>query len=283
MKKRFTLSRLVLCGIALSLFCSKAAAQVYFGEDFEGAPIATITNNGDATLVLGASPCGKGSRGDVTIFNSTHVDFQALQNQTRYLAVNPESPCGGFYTANLHSDTVNLTAADSLVFSCRYFKSNTLGWGPTSLIITFDNGSATYTLNSEFTAVNTWTNFTIGLPASMQSSAVSMQIIMGGGEGVALDDIQIREFSGVGTEEVSDNLQWQLFPNPASDVLQVSGNSPIQQLALVDMSGRTLRTALSNASGTIILSVADLPAGVYLARAEDEQGHIRYQKLVIGR
>lgn len=177
-------------------------AQIYFQEDFEAIPVTTILNNltGESQLPDGPPACAQGSRGNTADFNSTNVDFQNAQNASYFLGVNAEV-CGGFYNATLITDTVtglDLSAADSLKFSCRYFKSTTLGWGPTTLKIVFDNGATTFTIESEFVTTDSWDNLEVGLPASMISAAVEIIIEnMGGGEGVALDDILIENVCNV--------------------------------------------------------------------------------------
>jgi len=150
---------------------------------------------GEIQLPDGPSACSKGSRGSTAAFNSLNVDFQVTQNASYFLGVNPEAPCAGFYNATLITDTVtglDFSVADSLKFSCRYFKSTTLGWGATTLKIVFDNGTTTFTVEPEFITNDSWDNVDVGLPASMISTGIEIRIEnMGGGEGVALDDILI--------------------------------------------------------------------------------------------
>ncbi|MFH2096251.1 MAG: T9SS type A sorting domain-containing protein [Bacteroidota bacterium] len=184
---------LVIC---LFLSIHLVTAQVVlFGEDFETSPVTSIVNGYTGVLPDGPPPCSQASRGTTVDFNSTSIDFQNSQNPGYFMGANPESPCGGYYNANLESDTLDFSGYDSLVFKCRYFKSTTLGWGPSALIITFDNLSDTYTIETEFTTTDNWDSIEVVLPATMISPNVVILINMGGGEGAALDDIFITGYT----------------------------------------------------------------------------------------
>jgi hypothetical protein len=90
MKKMFTLISLATC---LQL---TNAQTVLFSENFEISPVTSIINSFGGNVPDGPSPCGQASRGTTTDFNSGSVNFQNTQNNTYFVAVNPQTPCGGF-------------------------------------------------------------------------------------------------------------------------------------------------------------------------------------------
>jgi len=166
-----------------------------FSEDFEISPVTSIVNISSGTLLDGPSPCGFATRGTTADFNSSNVDFLNLQNSSFFLGLNPEAPCGGFYNASLYSDTMDFSGIDSIFFKCKYFKSTTLAWGPTELNFVFDNLSSQFTIDSEFSTTDSWDSVVVSLPIGMISPNVLFTINLGGGEGVAIDDIEIVAYS----------------------------------------------------------------------------------------
>lgn len=179
------------------------AQTVVFSEDFESSStITSLVNSFNSTMPDGPSPCSQASRGVAADFNSTTIDFLVGQNATNYMATNPESPCGGYYTATVVNPTpFDFSSSDSLVFKCRYYMSSTLNWGPTSIEITFDDGTNTDVIpTTSFNVTDAWTDFEVTIANTLYSSAsVDMTIVMASGDGVALDDIQILNYAPVTT------------------------------------------------------------------------------------
>ena len=54
---------------------------------------------------------------------------------------------------------------------------------------------------------------------------------------------------------------WAVMPNPAKDVFTLTGVAPTARIAMIDLTGRTVREF---AQGTTVLSVGDMPRGTYL-------------------
>ena len=59
---------------------------------------------------------------------------------------------------------------------------------------------------------------------------------------------------------------WSVMPNPAKDVVTLTGVNPAATLALLDMAGRTVREF---AQGTTVLTVGDLTPGTYMLTVND--------------
>lgn len=184
--KIFTLS------LSLATLSLMNAQTTVFSEDYETSPVTSMVNTFGLDVPDGGSPCGKASRGNTSDFNSGSVDFLNAQNSTYFLGVNPESPCGGYYTAEIEASGLDWSGTDSLVFSMRYFIGTGLSWGSTVLDVTFDDGTNTQTYDAEFSTIGAWTDFEVSLPTVFaDASSVTITINMGGGEGVGIDDFLI--------------------------------------------------------------------------------------------
>jgi hypothetical protein len=69
--------------------------------------------------------------------------------------------------------------------------------------------------------------------------------------------------------EVNDQLQLQLFPNPASDQCTVSFNIPAKEkeatLSVFDLEGRKMREEkISSTQHTVVLPLQNFASGVYI-------------------
>lgn len=66
---------------------------------------------------------------------------------------------------------------------------------------------------------------------------------------------------------------WQVYPNPASDIITIQINEPSvnrARVVLMDVSGRILNETLNTVGqgGDIVLSVSEIPSGIYTLRIE---------------
>jgi hypothetical protein len=266
------MKRLIQILFFTTIFCLQMQvlkSQVLFHEDFETSPVTSILNNGGETqLPEGPSPCGFASRGNTSNFNSMNVDFQNSQNSTYFLGVNPQTPCGGYYMASLKTGTLNLTA-DSLVFKCRYFISNTLLWGAPTLQVNIHNGLSNYVIWSQFSTIGSWDSLTIGIPATQIGATDTMLIVIGGGEGVAIDDITILNIPYLHVAENNNSDQIKIFPNPAQNILTIENISFNAVLSIYDINGKMI-VREKNVNNTI--NINQLEPGLYCLKATDGKG-----------
>jgi len=245
------------------------AQTILFQENFETSPITSILNtwNFETQLTNGPSPCSLASRGNTADFNSTNVDFQNSQNSSYFLAVNPEAPCAGFYNASLSTSVLDFsTATDSIIFKCKYFKSTTLNWGPSQLEIIFNNGSLSDTIISEFSTTDNWDNVEVKLPSFVTSPTVTITINMGGGEGVAIDDIEVLGYNV--TTVLSEILTKSIliYPNPTQEFIYLknSFNKAIQSVEILTTTGQIIKSEeISNSQDQNRIDISDFKEGVY--------------------
>lgn len=252
------------------------AQDILFEEDFETSPVTSLVNTGDLELKEGPSPCSFASRGMASDFNSTNVDFMASENSSYYVAVNPESPCMGFYSANLTTTTnIDLsTAIDSIVLEFRYFISSTLGWGGAGANISISSGDEIIPVgNFDLSARNTWTTFRMKLNFSLPAANDGqISINMGGGEGVALDDIKILGYSGPITHVVDSKYSdLMIFPNPVQEIISWNGMNEFNSYEIFDISGQVIQKG-NILSGQQNIVTENLENGIYFLLMSDSEG-----------
>ncbi len=277
-------TKLLLTIMAALCFTGLYAQTVIFSEDFETSPVTSIINNDDSALGEGESPCGYATRGNASDYNSSNVDMNAAENGGYYLGVNPESPCGGFYDAIVKtSSPLDFTDMDSLRFSFRYYKTstmNTLGWGDVVLSFEFNNGSETFSIYDGMLVQDTWTIYDTVLPASMlDEPSVDLLFSLGGGEAVAIDDIEIRgwDLSKINTNKTDSNISF--FPNPAKDHVTIHASHDAEFSLMNALGKQVLEQKLSKGENTVSLN--QLPAGIYYIRVWERPGDIKTHKLLI--
>ena len=69
-----------------------------------------------------------------------------------------------------------------------------------------------------------------------------------------------------GVDELSDSYEYGIYPNPASDVLNIPGGSDrsIEAISVIDMSGRTvLSIQPASISDQLRIDISDLAPGIY--------------------
>ena len=70
---------------------------------------------------------------------------------------------------------------------------------------------------------------------------------------------------------------WTVIPNPAKDIITLTGVAPAARIAMIDLTGRTVREF---AKGTNVLSVGDMPRGTYLLTVTEGR-NIRTKKVMV--
>jgi hypothetical protein len=67
--------------------------------------------------------------------------------------------------------------------------------------------------------------------------------------------------------ENAEEVSFEVYPNPANDIINVRSNEAVRQLDVLDLTGRTVATSASNN-----VNVAGLSAGVYFVRITTAAG-----------
>jgi hypothetical protein len=90
---------------------------------------------------------------------------------------------------------------------------------------------------------------------------------------VAIDSIP----SGVNETEA---FTLSVYPNPANEVLHISSKQRLASVRLLDISGRAVLTERIR-TGRNTLNLTGIPPGLYLLEAQDTEGRVAVQKVVV--
>jgi uncharacterized surface protein with fasciclin (FAS1) repeats len=99
---------------------------------------------------------------------------------------------------------------------------------------------------------------------------------------IAADNGVVHVIDAVLLPPTPDNIYeatatWNVMPNPAKDVVTLTGVNPAATLALLDMTGRTVREF---AQGTTVLTVGDLTPGTYMLTVNDGR-NLELKKIMV--
>lgn len=89
-------------------------------------------------------------------------------------------------------------------------------------------------------------------------------------------DVLTRTIDIVGIEEIEVNVE--IYPNPASDVLYIRAERPIEQVALMNLKGEILEVNQVNRP-SIDLVISDLNPGIYVLMIQQDS-KAAYQRIV---
>jgi len=82
-----------------------------------------------------------------------------------------------------------------------------------------------------------------------------------------LDEITIKNFTDISFDTENDatksEYEFQIYPNPAQNYLNVTGNNPINQLSIVNLAGQLVLQYEGNQSFNQTISIENLNAGIY--------------------
>lgn len=280
--KRKVLSVLLIVAFNTLMF---GQVNLLFEENFETYPLTTFVrafNGLDLPIPSGASPCGNASVGNTTNYNSTNVNFNIAENNSQFLGVNPEMPCGGYFNDELiYTGTIDIASVtDQLRFKCNYFKSSTLGWGDAELKVTIGDGTNEWIIESQFTATNTWTALELDLPASFTTNITSIRINIGGGEGVGIDNIAFVHGASLSVDEWESANTISIYPNPVKDILSISNRSSSSEdlnIRIYDITGKLV---VEQTKIVKEINLNFLTKGIYVLEIEIEKGKLINKKIV---
>jgi len=83
----------------------------------------------------------------------------------------------------------------------------------------------------------------------------------------------VAEDSLLGTKDVSfEQANLSVYPNPASDVVNVSVDALVSNVAIVDLNGRTVKSVKFDGVSTASVNVSDLASGIYMMTVSSDKG-----------
>lgn len=89
---------------------------------------------------------------------------------------------------------------------------------------------------------------------------------------------------GVANTSVNDNkLTTDVYPNPASDFINILSDDALQKIEIFDIYGCLLITNSISKGQNFKIDITQLPIGSYIIKIIDEKGSVNYHKLLISR
>ena len=73
-------------------------------------------------------------------------------------------------------------------------------------------------------------------------------------------------------EEISSSLL--LYPNPVKNELIIATEMNVEEIAIHDIYGRTMRQQVNKTTGQQVIEVADLENGIYFINIKTDKGNI---------
>lgn len=100
------------------------------------------------------------------------------------------------------------------------------------------------------------------------------------GEKVSIDYIRLGD-AAVSSNEVISSSDVNVFPNPATDVLNVEVNlNEVANVELVDLTGKVVATQTVSNQGTATFNTANLSSGLYIVSIQTANGVVTQKVLV---
>jgi hypothetical protein len=93
---------------------------------------------------------------------------------------------------------------------------------------------------------------------------VRFEFTSGGGHDLFIDDINLDDITAIGIDEL-DPDNWTIVPNPAQEHFRLEGPLHQQDVEIYTTAG-TLVLAHRNVATGSLVSLTDLPTGLYLVR-----------------
>jgi len=96
-----------------------------------------------------------------------------------------------------------------------------------------------------------------------------------------IDDVSVIALDSVPTNVgilEAQQLQFTVWPNPATDVVRIKSSKRLEQIRLMDIRGREILVQSSNA---LTIPLRGIPPGLYLLEATDKEGRRGVKKILV--
>ncbi|WP_370897933.1 fibronectin type III domain-containing protein [Chryseobacterium gossypii] len=206
-----------------------------------------------------------------------------------YAWVDASSPYSGAgaNTVELITPPINLTGLTEPYVSFEWFKNHSTSTSTTvspssyddnKLTVEVNDGSGWTTIFSDTSNSNQWRPVGIALAPSYVGATIQVRFtvdknVNGNGyfyDDVLLDNLEVKQNPNLATSEVSgakNNII--VYPNPFTDVLNISDIARVKSVSVNDVAGRLVKTIVNPDSA---LHLSDLNSGMYLLTLEMKDG-----------
>ena len=93
-----------------------------------------------------------------------------------------------------------------------------------------------------------------------------------GNNSSALSEESCSIITGESVEE--HNSYINIHPNPANDKISIATELNVEEIAIYDIYGRTVRQQVNKTTGPQVIDVADLENGIYFINIKTDKGNI---------
>lgn len=124
------------------------------------------------------------------------------------------------------------------------------------------------------TPVLTWTEYTYNLDAyAGQPIYISINCVSDDQFGFAVDDFKVTT-TAVASNQLFFANNFSIYPNPANNVLNLSVKNGlvVNEITMIDINGRTVKTISNSLDSEIEINVSDLTSGVYMLNVKTDEG-----------
>ena len=187
---------------------------------------------------------------------------------------------------SLTVDDLKVSMATGAQYFCYEPEGSGEAKAPHINAITIDSEANTITIDSDDTTTIYWISGTNRAPGAAASTRRSTIVGMGatfdytGFTGTYVRALLVNDFgetctqpfgfktgapSGIEAAEAADAATVEIFPNPATDIVNVRATESINIVTLHSMAGAMMMHVDGNSANSLQLDVTALPAGVYLA------------------
>ena len=138
-----------------------------------------------------------------------------------------------------------------------------------------DPASFTAISGPSFTAVPVeWTNYTFSLDAyAGQQVYIAINYLTDDAFALLVDDFSVSTTLTAGVKDALAS-QFSVFPNPATNVINVSNNNNIlvDGIQIVDLNGRTVKSVKFDGVASAEVNISDLSSGMYMMTVSSDKG-----------
>ena len=85
----------------------------------------------------------------------------------------------------------------------------------------------------------------------------------------------VQDCSGLGLNDLNQNLSLKIYPNPAEKVLHISSDSPLNSITINELNGKILSDIIvTDRKMEFEIPITQLRSGFYFVNIRSDQGHV---------